>query len=522
MKNKLFLIIASGTLLVMGCQKKLDIPNPNAPTSDVVWKTADYAQKGVNSIYSTYHRVGLSRNQFFMNIIRSDEGLSASPYTPLVTNFDQFNVTDLNFFERRSFYQDCYVGINRCNQVLDHVPGIAISDALKTQLLGEATFMRGLFYYYLAEYWGNVPILLHTSTASDQNTPNSPRAQVFAQVEADCSKAATMLPVSYDPANIGRATRGAAYALLGKAFMQERKYQEAVNAFAWLVTGDGKNVYDLMPNYRDNFIETAENNKESIFEFQNELNPNDRFDDDVNNDPDYLNYGTSIEPFFAPRGVQPFGFTDGQARRWVVWEFLKEPTATGGRDPRLDASFLYDSTDVRGPQFSLIYGRTFASFNYPNGPEDQPGTTRTVCFRKLLGDATSNESSFHCGNNYRFIRYADVLLMYAEALNALGQTPQAYTYVDRVRQRAGLAPLSTARPGLSQQQFLDQIKHERITELSGEGHRWDDLDRWGELGPQLASRDAGFANFKKGRDELLPIPQQDIDADPSLKQNPGY
>lgn len=522
MKNKLFPFTALAALLTIGCQKKLDIPNPNSPTSDVVWKTADYAQKGVNAIYSTYHRVGLSRNQFFINIIRSDEGLSASPYTPLVTNFDQFLVTDYNFFERRSLWQDCYVGINRCNQVLDNVPAINMDAALKTQLLGEATFMRGLFYYYLAEYWGNVPIILRTSTTNDQNTPNSTRAQVFTQVEADCSKAATMLPLSYDAANLGRATRGAAYALLGKAYMQERKYQEAANAFAWLVTGDGKNVYDLMPSYRDNFIETAENNKESIFEFQNALNPNDRFDDDVNPNPDYLNYGTSIEPFFAPRGVQPFGFTDGQARRWVVWEFLKEKTTSGGRDPRLAASFLYDSTDERGPQYSMIFGKPFASYNYPDGPENLPGTSRTVCFRKLLGDATSNTTSFHSGNNYRFIRYADVLLMYAEALNALGQTGQAYPYVDRVRQRAGLAPLSAVMPGLNQQQFLEQLKHERITELAGEGHRWDDLDRWGDLGPQLASRDAGFANFKKGRDELLPIPQQDIDADPNLKQNPGY
>src|SRR5205085_919811 len=184
------------------------------------------------------------------------------------------------------------------------------------------------------------------------------RAQVFTQVEADCSQAATMLPVSYNAANVGRATRGAAYALLGKAYMQEHKYQEAANAFAWFITGAGSSVYDLMPNYRDNFIETAENNKESAFEFQNALNPNDRFDDDVNGNPDYLNYGTSIEPFFTPRGVQPFGFTDGQARRWVVWEFLKEKTTTNARDPRVDASFLYDSTDVRGPQFCLIFGRT--------------------------------------------------------------------------------------------------------------------------------------------------------------------
>jgi starch-binding outer membrane protein, SusD/RagB family len=523
MKNSiLFILISTIILLSAGCKKKLDISNPNGPTSADIWKTADYAQKGVNAIYSTYHRVGLSRFQFFVNVIRSDEGLSASPNSNLVNNFDIFHVTDYNYFETRSFYQDCYVGINRANQVLDNVPNITMDEAVKNQLLGEAKFMRGLFYYYLADYWGNVPIVLHTTSTSDQSIANSTQTEVWAQVEKDLTEAVQMLPVSYDANNVGRATRGAAYALLGKAYMQEREYQKALDAFAWLVTGDGKNVYDLVPNYRDNFVEPFENNKESVFEFQHALNPSDNHDDDVNSGADNLNYGTSIEPFFAPRGVQPFGFTDGQARRWVVWEFLKEPTTTGGRDPRVDASFLYDSTDVRGPDFSLVYGQTFTSLNYPDGPEDLPGQSRTVCFRKFLTDFTGNTSSFHSGNNYRFIRYADVLLLYAEALNQLGQTSQAYPYVDRVRVRAGLAPLSTAMPGLTQQEFLNQLKHERITELSGEGHRWEDLARWGDLGPQLASRDAGFANFKVGRDELLPLPQQDIDADPNLHQNPGY
>jgi hypothetical protein len=281
-------------------------------------------------------------------------------------------------------------------------------------------------------------------------------------------------------------------------------------------------VYDLVPNYRDNFIETAENNRESVFEFQNAMNPNDRFDDDVNDNPDYLNYGTSIEPFFAPRGVQPFGFADAQAHRWVIWEFLEEETVSGERDPRLEASFLYDSTDPRGPEYSMVYGRSWASLNFPEGPANLPGTQSSVAFRKFLTDATSNTSSFHSGNNYRFIRYADVLLMYAEALNEIGQTAEAYQYVDRVRARAGLAPLSTVMPGMNQQQFREQLKHERITELAGEGHRWDDLDRWGDLGPQLAVRDPAFASFKPGRDELLPIPQQDVDADPNLVQNPGY
>ncbi len=521
MKNRI-LFIAILAILITSCKKKLDIPNPNGPTSADIFKTADYAQKGVNSIYSTYHRVGLSRNQFFIDIIRSDEGLSASPNSALVNNFDIFNVTDLNFFERRSFYQDCYVGINRCNQVLDNVPSIDMDKNLQTQLLGEAKFMRALFYYYLADYWGNVPVILHTSTTSDQNISNSKQDTVWAQVAKDLTEAAPMLPVNYDDANVGRATRGAAYALLGKTYMQRRMYQQAVNAFAWLVTGEGKDVYDLVPTYRDNFTAVTENNKESVFEFQNQLNPNDQFDDDVNGNPDHLNYGSSIEPFFAPRNTPPFGFCDGQAERWVVWEFLKEKTVNGQRDPRLQASFLYDSTDPRGPDYTLVYGTTWTNENYPDGPANLPGTKNTVCFRKLLTDSTSNTSSFHSPNNYRFIRYADVLLLYAEALNASGQTAQAYQYVDRVRGRAGLAPLSTTMPGLSQTNFLIQLKHERITELSGEGHRWEDLARWGDLSTQLAGRDPGFANFKVGRDELLPIPQQDIDADPNLKQNPGY
>lgn len=133
-----------------------------------------------------------------------------------------------------------------------------------------------------------------------------------------------------------------------------------------------------------------------------------------------------------------------------------------------------------------------------------------------------NGEVFHSGNNYRYIRYADVLLLYAEALNAQGQATAAYPFVDKVRARAGLPTLTIAFPGLDQQAFLNQLKHERITELCGEGHRFEDLARWGDLGTGIAGRDPGFANFKVGRDEFLPIPQYDININHNLKQNPGY
>jgi tetratricopeptide (TPR) repeat protein len=525
MKN-IFITMGAAVLLAVSCKKsELDIPNPNQATTQQFWLTASDAQQGVNAIYSTYHRAALSRWMHFITIVRADEGFSTSPAPWIRNYFDLFNYENYNDGLIASLWQDCYIGINRSNQALDNVPNITMDNGTKQQLLAEARFMRGFFYYTLGLHYGNVPILLHTSKPTDYPA-TSTQEEVYAQAIQDFTDASADLPATYDANNKGRATKGAAFAMLGKVYMQQGKYQQAKDALQWLVEGPGNAIYSLVPNYRDNFLETSENNSESVFEFQNAANPIDAFDNDAgdgdpNHTPDKLNYGTSIPPFFAPR---PIGFTDGQAQRWLVWEFLKEDQANGQRDPRVPATFLYDSTDERGPNFTLVYGETWASRNYSNDVNDPIGvaTNRTVYFRKFLDDATMNGEVFHSGNNYRYLRYADVLLLYAEALNALGQTTQAYPFVDKVRQRAGLPSLSLAMPGLNQQQFLAQLKHERITELSGEGHRWEDLVRWGELSAALAPRDPAFANFVAGKHEFLPIPQFDLDINPNLKQNPNY
>jgi len=142
-------------------------------------------------------------------------------------------------------------------------------------------------------------------------------------------------------------------------------------------------------------------------------------------------------------------------------------------------------------------------------------------FRKLLNDQLPGRTNegFSSGNNYRMIRYADVLLIYAEALNGVNRTADAYQYVNLVRSRVGMPPLPA---GMSQSRFMQQIKHERIVELSGEGWRWADLLRWGELGPELQVRDIEFKNFIKGKNEYYPIPQSDIDLNPNLTQNPNF
>ncbi|MCF2497212.1 RagB/SusD family nutrient uptake outer membrane protein [Dyadobacter chenhuakuii] len=514
--KKIFLLTSFILMVATACNRDFDQPNPNNPTIASFWKSQNDAIKGINAVYSTFHRTATlySRFLFYHGMLRSDEGYGSGGDITL-NNVMSFNQTNYNEGLTAGTWQNLFVGVFRANQVLAYVPGIEMDEALKTRIIGEAKFLRSLFYFNLTLYYGRPPIILEPSSPTDRPT-NATNAEAWAQVERDLMEAAPALPLRYTGDDLGRATRGAAMGLLGKAYLQQNKYQEAANALAWFITGEGKGVYTLVANYQDNFKASTENNSESIFEIQFRFNPNENTDDDVD-ETRINNTGTSIARFYGPPGGD-FGFSDGAARRWVVNEFHKEKTATNERDPRLAATFLFDSTDVRGPAFTQVYGQTFAQ-RYGS-----TGLKSMVWFRKQLNDNEQGrtEERFSSPNNHRLLRYADVLLMYAEALNGIGQTVQAYPYVDQVRARAGLRPLSVVMPGLSKDAFLAQLKHERITELSGETWRFADLQRWGDLGPQLASRDPEFTNFVKGRNEWYPIPQSDIDLNPNLTQNPRY
>lgn len=514
MKKILYFALAAG-LSLSGCENDLDIINPNAPTTLQFWQSATDAQQGVNAIYSTLHRGPIVLWQWFYYTVRSDEAFSRSPRIDIPNNMDKFLITDYNFGETNWIYGDNYIGVFRANQVLANVPSIEMDPDLKARLIGEAKFFRGFFYYNLASLYGNVPLILEPSTTTLM-PPNASRAEVYTQAAQDLADAAEVLPLTYSGENVGRVTKGAALAMLAKVYMQQRNYDAALEPLQWLVEGPGSEIYGLLENYRENFLSTTENNKESVFEWQFATNESEFTDNDVQT-PNQ-NYGSPLAQFIAPANV---GFSDAEIRRWVVNEFHEEETVTGERDPRLSASFFFDSTDVRGPEFSMIYGQTFAQ-RY--GPND----TR-VWVRKFANDAEPGRTGegFRSANNYRFIRYSDVLLMYAEVLNALGRTQEAYPFVDRVRQRVGLAPLSQIEPNMTQAEFLEQIMHERVTELAGEGHRWNDLDRWGYFESQeklneLIERDPAFETFMLDRHRLLPLPQRDVDINPNLIQNPNY
>lgn len=511
MNRSLFHISLLICLLLSACTDKLEVENPNTPAVDQFWKTGQDAKAGVNAVYGNFYRIGGYARWIHFNFdLRSDEGYSGSPWLEL-QNWQKFLVVNYNFDCGIHVWLHHYQGIYRANQVIANVPGISMDETQKKQYLGEAKFLRALYYFNLTSLWGNVPLQLTPSEPTDL-PEYSTQEQDWAQIEKDLTEAIPDLPAQYSGDELGRATKGAAYALLGKLYMQQHKFDKAKAAFDWLVTGEGKSNYGLMENYQDNFTHLHENNKESVFEVQFSSANDGGPDTDAPNSAS----GNQRSQFFGPRGV---GWSDGQCRRWVVDTLRQEKTTDGKRDPRLAITCLWDSLDERGPNFTRVYGKTFT---------ERYGTdNREVWFHKYLDDYWRDFSNYYSPINFRVIRYADVLLMYAECLNELGQTGAAYAYVDQVRERAHLAKLSVVKPGLGKEQFLQQLKHERICELAGEGTRWNDLIRWGDLGDAakvsaVAKRDPDFENFQAGKHNLLPIPQSELDINVHLHQNPNW
>ncbi len=503
-------------LASLGACKKytdLDVDNPNRLDEGIFWRTATDAVQGTNAVYGNFYRNGPSRWLPYFLDVRSDDGYSTSPWNEL-RSISGLNVTDYNFEVQIDTWAHHWRGVYRANQVIANVPAIEMDATLRGRYVAEAKFLRAWYYYNLVTIWGNIPLILEPSLPNDKPS-QAPQADVWAQIEKDLTEAAAVLPVSYSGDEIGRATKGAAHGLLGRTLLQQGKNQQAVDALAYLVTGAGAGNYALIANYYDNFRHTTENNRESVFEIQFKMRPENSGEDGPTS-----NVGTSRAPFFAPPG---HGFNDANMHRWVLNEFHQELTSDGSRDPRLAVTALYDSTDVRGPAFTQVYGSSFTSKNY------DAGIASRVWYRKYLNDEMRiNEFEvFNGPKNFRSIRYADVLLMYAEALNNLGRTSEAYAFVDRVRERVSMNRLSVIRPGMTQAAFQRQIEHERITELSGECTRWNDLARWGYFDDaaklaQLQARDSEFANFRIGRNKYQPIPQSEIDINPNLIQNPGW
>ncbi|MEO5892647.1 MAG: RagB/SusD family nutrient uptake outer membrane protein [Ferruginibacter sp.] len=517
--KKIIYLFAGFLFITSGCDKKLDLANPNSTLVADFWKTKEQAYGGCTAIYNALTVDGSYMRSFpGLTDSRGDDFTGDSPWLDLVLT-GQFIIpttSDPVFWIWREFY----LVVNRSNQVLTYVAQYdesVLPAEEKNRILGQAYFLRGLAYYNLATSFKVVPVI--TSPLVDPgeySTVTATEEVLWNQIYADLAAAEANLPVSYD--NItgldqgqkGRATKGAAAGLLGKAYLYRKDYAKAGIQFEKFLTGPLKGVYSLMPDYRDNFKDTKENNSESLFEVQ--------FTEGTGTDANWAGDPTGswkqVQAISVTYGMEGAGFSDYLPTRWIYDEYKKEKTISGKSDPRLLATIAsYEPAD----NSTQAYGRPW--FN--------PQTS--IYPRKYTNDGVGNGKAFETapesGINYRVLRYSDILLMYAEVLNETGKTADAYPYIQQVRSRALLPDLATVKPAMTQAQMRDQLGHERALEFAIEGQRINDIIRWGWLYDatklaELKAHDKDFNTWTPGN-EYLPVPQRELDVNKNLTPNPA-
>ncbi|MFC5409058.1 RagB/SusD family nutrient uptake outer membrane protein [Larkinella bovis] len=493
-----FLLVGA---LVMGCSEKaLDAQNVNELTTDNYYKTEEDALKAVNAAYATLASPDLySQIIHLTQELMSDETDATVSTSPSLIAMREAEADASN--EVFNFlWSGCYQGVYRANLAITRIPGVPMNEAKKSRLLGEAYFLRAMYYFILVTNFGDVPLILKVvdvSNPAEKQPARSPVASVYAAILKDFEEAEKRLPVSYGDDDIGRVTHGAAKGFRAKALLyranltnSQADYTASAKLFKEIIDS---NVYDLVANYRDNHTNTNENNRESLFEVQ--------FSTTVNPGASCDECGTGgLRPL--EMGVRGRAYNNVIPSEWYVKQF--EPG-----DERLLAS-------VFGPQGSRFDGLEYYKILEYKAWSDILPVDYAV--RKYQKDA-GNEFDWTTGSdvNIRLLRFADVLLMYAEAINsAQGPTADAYAAVNRVRARAGLDPLPT---GLSKTGFMDWLMHERVVELGLEGHRWRDLVRWKKAYMELTSKGRPFDEKKH---YLFPIPAKERQLNPNLTQNPGW
>lgn len=473
--------------------------------SDNFLDLAPISNANVDNFYKTENDFELAVNGAYV-ALRSNGVFH--DYVPLIGDLHSDNSTvgttagaRTAFFEMSEFldqptstivstvWNNHYAGIARCNIVLDRIVAVAFdSESRKNQLIGEARFLRALFYFNLVRIFGEVPLVLREVKSIDlaYETGRSPVGEIYAAIEEDLVFASQNLAASYTGTNVGRATSGAAKGILGKAYLTQKKYEDAARVLKEVI---GTGSYRLLPDFGDLWKTGNKNNAESLFEVQFRRQAGSGTGS---------NYSVRFTPYLSSAALVGAATTDG-----------------GYNTPTEDLMEAYAATDLR-TSVSVAGGYTDLNGNYITGLSGRHT-------RKFLGTFIAGQGA---EDNWPVLRYADVLLMCAEALNEVSFQPdgEAFNYLNQVRSRAGLEPLGSAAPdddlrAGDQQAFRMAVEKERRLELAFEGHRWFDLVRTGRALEVLGSK--GYTI--RGHQLLFPVPQQQIDINPrEIRQNDGY
>ena len=487
-----------------GCSKYLDKEIQGVYSADQFYTSSNAAVQAVNEAYvQLTFTSGTSNPLWVFGDVASDDAASGNPAASQdAATIDNFSFTTTNSHLSNE-WGNFYAGITNCNLVLANVPSINMSIALRSRILGEARFLRAWYYFMLVNIYGQVPIVLTPLTPAQMQISQSPTQQIYESViEPDLKAAMSVLPPSYTGVDVGRATQGAAESLLAKVYLYQQKWDSSL-IYSNMVINSGQ--YSLMNVYSQDFDALHKNNKESIFEVQmlGGQNPN---------------VGNSLNQWFAPQIVGGY-YCDAPNPNFVN-EF--EQTDSGVYDPRLNYTVGIDSTLWNDGE---IYLSSWSpQTGYLTRKYQQP-----VSQAPIIGQGSCD---------YLAIRYADVLLFNAEAINETGQTSAAVVPLNQVRRRArecylydstlkghGAVPagLLPDVPAVSQEQVRLAIIHERRVELGFEFHRFFDLMRYGANPAIGASSVNGWINRDgvtrysySASTSTFPIPQSERDIDKAL------
>ncbi|MEY3100794.1 MAG: hypothetical protein RIS63_1698 [Bacteroidota bacterium] len=486
MKKLIYTLLALVSIVTLpSCEKFLSVDPPYSQDAENFFQTQEDFERALVGAYDLLQGSFLS---LWIGEIASDNAIAGGESvndSKGLHDIDNMTHGGVNV-ELRNLFRWNYTGITRVNYILENQDNIDFPG--KAQLLAEAKFLRAYYYFELVKFFGDVPLIIDKRIGIEEarSIARSPKEEVYAQIEADLISAAAVLNAT--PAQKGRATKGAAKSLLGKAYLYQNKFTEAA-AILEEVIESGQ--YSLYQDYSQLFSVAAEGNPETIF------------------DVEYSgleggSYGCLIclegNAAVGFQGIRQYSgpvYGDGNSYNLPTQELY---ATFAPIDPRRAATVL----DIEA---FIAAQPNPASVTYAIGAGGHTGYYNNK-YIKRQGEIGLPDNDLTSPVNYRVLRYADVLLMAAEANYQIGNPSRATQLVNQIRQRAGI-------PGASVN-AIEKVYLERRLELSGEGHRFFDLVRTGQAAQYIPG-------FVVGRHELFPIPQVEIDlAGGNWTQNPGY
>lgn len=497
-------------LVLMTCDEDVPVENTNALNPDIFFESASQVEAAVNASYNQFQTIYQRVGYVFPDAM-SDEVVSSGDPNFAPYNRFEFNATLDNI---ALYWTANFNGIGACNFVITNEEKMRTNAETSNfnnedvdNALGQAYYLRALYYYHLVKRFGGVPLKTNFNTATEDQ-PRATADEVYAQIISDL-ELSTQLTWPKGVTEVGRVTKEAAYAFLGKVYLHRQSYIEAQQAFSNVIN------HSLLPleQYSDNFSESGEHNDESMFEVG--------YNGEVGTEQErwaQTGVGTAEVTFHSQDYT---GWANAKPSSKIISEFEND-------DPRLDLAILVNNDNNYGPG---------NAFQFPC-----PGCVGGPVWYKFSQLYDNQNVSENSGVNVRIMRYADVVLMKAEVEMNLGNNELAVDYLNEIRDRVGMPRYGTATmdargyPVNTPDQIFAAIIHERSVELCGEQLRFDDLVRWNLDDQELSIfPDQNFnnpdpslqviRNYDPSVHRVMPIPQNEIDSNTLINgsdQNPGY